>query len=202
MLVKTSGIKLKLVLENVYDKLKLQTTKPIVSFPYGGEMAASQIRVKMSNNNNSQRIIVPTMQRQRVASPPSLTLGATAYWSALVRSKKPEGREAAFTKGYGKNQVNWSRIGPKIRVVWKSKPEIGPVRKRTIPFLCEQKRQVQFRSTFRTCWVSTGTRKCISLTKLVTLSQYIRESLLSCRCFFIFRNELLNFNFSEPQNFF
>ena len=33
-------------------------------------MAASQIRVKMSNNNNnnSQRITVPTMQKQRVAS--------------------------------------------------------------------------------------------------------------------------------------
>ena len=90
----------------------------------------------------------------------------------------------------------------KIWVIRKSKPKIGPVRIRTIQFPCEQKRQVQFRSTFRTCWVSTGTRKCISLTKLVTLSQYIRETLFSCWCFFIFRNKLLNFNFSEPQNSF
>ena len=29
--------------------------------------------VKMSNNNNSQRIIVPTMRKQRVASPLLLT---------------------------------------------------------------------------------------------------------------------------------
>ena len=35
MLVETSGIKLKLVLENVYDKLKLQTTKTTVN--YGGD---------------------------------------------------------------------------------------------------------------------------------------------------------------------
>ena len=77
----------------------------------------------------------------------------------------------------------------KIRMVRKSEPEIGPVRKRTIPFPYEQTRQVQFRSTFRTTfrtyWVSTGTRKCISL----TLSQYIRETLFSCRSacvFFLF----------------
>ena len=31
-------------------------TKTVVSSPYGGEMAASQMRVKMSNNNNSQRL--------------------------------------------------------------------------------------------------------------------------------------------------
>ena len=87
----------------------------------------------------------------------------------------------------------------KIRVVQKSKPEIGPVHKRTVPFPCEQKRQVQFRSTFRTCWVFTGTRKCISLTKLATLSQYIRETLLSCRCFMIFWNSLLNLISVSPQ---
>ena len=53
--------------------LKQQTIKTIISPPYGDEMAASQIRVKMSNNNNRQRITVMTMQKQRVASPPSLT---------------------------------------------------------------------------------------------------------------------------------
>ena len=56
------------------------------------------------------------------------------------------------------------------------------------------------RSTFRTCWVSTATRKCISL----TLSQYIRETLCSFRSayFFYFRHKLLNFNFSEPPTLF
>ena len=54
-LLHTSGIKLKFVLENVNDKSKLQRTKTVVSFPDDGEMAASQMRVKMSNNNNSQR---------------------------------------------------------------------------------------------------------------------------------------------------
>ena len=41
-------------------------------------------------------------------------IGAVAYWSALVRFKKPVGREAALTQGYGKNPVNWSRMGPKF----------------------------------------------------------------------------------------
>ena len=81
----------------------------------------------------------------------------------------------------------------RIRVVRKSKPEIGPVHKRTVPFPVNRKRQVQFRPTFRTWWVSTGTYKCISLTKLVTLSKYIRETLFSCRCFFIFRNKPYEF---------
>ena len=54
-------------MENVYDK-------KVISSPYGGEIAASQMTVKISNNNNSQKITVPTMQKQRVASPPSLTL--------------------------------------------------------------------------------------------------------------------------------
>ena len=90
----------------------------------------------------------------------------------------------------------------RIRVVRKSKLEIVPVRKRTVVFPCEQKTQVHFRSTFQTCRFSTSTLKCISLTKLVTFFQYIRETLFSCRCFLIFRNKLLNFDFSEPQNFF
>ena len=62
-LLQTSEIKLKFVLDNVYDRPKLQTTKTVVSSPYGGEMAASQMRIKMSNSNNSQRITVPTMQK-------------------------------------------------------------------------------------------------------------------------------------------
>ena len=74
----------------------------------------------------------------------------------------------------------------KIRVVWKCEPEIRPVRKHTIPFLYEQKRQVQFKSTFRTCQVSKGMPKCISLIKLVPPYQYVGETLFSCQCFFLF----------------
>ena len=119
-------------------------------------------------------------------------MGAILYCYALVCSKRPVGMELAFTQGYGKNSANLSRICPKF----------GPVRKRTVPFLYEQKRYVYFRSTFRTCWVSVGTHKCNSFTKLVTLSQYIRDTLFYCQCFLIFRKKLLNFNFSEPQNSF
>ena len=52
--LETSGIKLKLILENVYDKLKLQAIKIVVSFlcPW---MAAARWEVKISNNNNRQR---------------------------------------------------------------------------------------------------------------------------------------------------
>ena len=61
-LLGASGIKLNSVLENVYDKQKLQTRKAVVSCSYD-EMAASQMRIKMSNSNNIQRITVPTMQK-------------------------------------------------------------------------------------------------------------------------------------------
>ena len=104
----------------------------------------------------------------------------TLIW---VLSKKPAGREVVFTQGYGKNLANWSRIGPKFGWYWKVNQKSG------------RSTNVPFHSTFRTCWASTSTRKCISLTKLVTFSQYIRETLFSCRCFLIFGNKLLNFNF-------
>ena len=62
------GLPLEFVSENVDDKPKLQMTKTAVRFSYAGEMAASQMRVKMSNSNNknNQRITVPTIQKQRV----------------------------------------------------------------------------------------------------------------------------------------
>ena len=107
-------------------------------------------------------------------------------------------RKVAFTQGYRNKPSELVQNMLKIRMVRKSEPEIGPVRQRTILFSYEQNRQVQFRSTFRTCWVSTGTGKCISL----TLSQYIRETLLSACVFFIFRHKLLNFNLSDPQTLF
>ena len=64
------------------------------------------------------------------------------YWYAPVRSKRSVGREVAFTQGYRNKPSEPFQNRFKIRVVWKSEPEIGPFRKRTIPFRYEQKRQV------------------------------------------------------------
>ena len=57
-LLEASGIKQNSLLQNVYDKQKLQTKKAVVSSPCGGQM-----RNKMSNSNNSQRITVLTMPK-------------------------------------------------------------------------------------------------------------------------------------------
>ena len=86
----------------------------------------------------------------------------------------------------------------KIRVVWKSEPEIGPFRKRTIPFRYEQKRQV---GSGPLSGVAGFLRVHTSAFHL--LSPSILEKLFFLAgVFFIFRNELLNFNLSEPQNSF
>ena len=126
-------------------------------------------------------------------------MSAIFYWYALVRSKRPVGEKLHSHRGIETNPMNRSRTGSKFGRYGKVKQKSSLFA--NIPFPYEQKRQVQFRSTFRTCWVSTGTRKCISL----TLSQYITKTLFSCRSacvFFIFRHKLLNFNLSEPQNSF
>ena len=70
------------------------------------------------------------------------TMATILYWYAPVRSKRPVGREVAFTQGYRNKPSEPFQNRFKIRVVWKSEPEIGPFRKRTIPFRYEQKRQV------------------------------------------------------------
>ena len=72
----------------------------------------------------------------------------------LVRSSpfQKAGRErGCIHTGVWKKSSEPVHNKSKIRVVWKSEPEIGPVRKRSVPFPYEQKRQVQFRSTFRAC---------------------------------------------------
>ena len=65
------------------------------------------------------------------------------YWYAPVRSKRPVGSEVAFTQGRGieTNPANRSRIDSNSGGM-ESEPEIGPFRKRTIPFRYEHKRQV------------------------------------------------------------
>ena len=85
-------------------------------------------------------------------------MGAILYWYTPVRSKRPVGRQGAFTQRYRNKPREPVQNRFKIRVLRKSEPEIGPVCKRTIRFTYEQKRQFRFRSTFQTCWVSTSTR--------------------------------------------
>ena len=56
----------------------------------------------------------PDANFMHLSKPIHTAMGAIAYWSSLVLSKKPVGREVAFTQGYGKNPANLSRIGPKF----------------------------------------------------------------------------------------
>ena len=115
-------------------------------------------------------------------------ISATFYWwYALVCSKRPVGEKLHSHRGIETNPVNQSRTGSKFG--WYGKVNQKSSRFTNVPFYSHMNKktgpvQVQFRSTFRTCWFSTVTRKCISL----TLSQYIRETLFSCRsaCSFLF----------------
>ena len=90
-LLDASWIQLKFVLENVYDKPKLQKKKTVFSCHYGGEMATSQLKIKM-RNSNSQRITVRTIQKQCVDSPPSLTLTVSKNLGRMCTNSqcKPE----------------------------------------------------------------------------------------------------------------
>ena len=101
-------------------------------------------------------------------------MSAIFYLYALVCSKRPVGEKLHLHRKT--NPVNWSRIGSKFG--WYGKVNQKSSRLANVPFDSHMnKRQVQFRSTFRICWVSTGTCKCISL----TLSQHIGENFFSCR---------------------
>ena len=124
------------------------------------------------------------------------------FYTGTLRSVPKAGgeRERLHShRGIERNPANLSRIGPKFGKVNQKSDRFANV----IPFPYEQKRQVQFRSTFRTCWISAGTHKCISLTKLVTLSQYIRETPFSCRCFFfIFKTSFYILISVNPQTLF
>ena len=114
------------------------------------------------------------------------------YWYAPVHSKRPVGGEVAFTQGYR----NKPREPRKIWVVWKSEPEIRPFRKCTIPFWYEHKRQV---CSGPLSGLAGFLRVHASAFHL--LSPSILEKLFfPAGVFFIFRNELSNFNLSEPQN--
>ena len=123
-------------------------------------------------------------------------------YTGTVRSV-PKAKKASRERGciqtvVWKNPANRSRIGPKFG--WYGKVNQNSGRFTNLPFHFRMNRKG--RSTVQNCWVSTGTRKYISLTELVTLSQYIRETLFSYQCFLISGNKLSKFNFSEPQNSF
>ena len=90
----------------------------------------------------------------------------------------------------------------KIRVVLKSKSEIGPVRKRNVLLRCEQKRHVQFRSTFRTCGLLLVQASAFHLLSWLLSPNILEELSLFAGIFSIFRNKLLYFYFNEPQNSF
>ena len=114
-----------------------------------------------------------------------------------VRSTRPVGREVALTQGYRNKPSEPFQNTFKIRVVWESEPEIGPFRKRTIPFRYEQKRQVCSGPLFGLAGFLR-----IHASAFHLLSPSILEKLFfpAGVFIFIFRNELLNFNLSEPQN--
>ena len=113
-------------------------------------------------------------------------------------------REVAFTQGcrYKPNKPVQNMF--KIRMVRKSEPEIEPVRKRTISSAHLNKKG---RSSSGPLFGPAGFLR-YTQEHFTTLSQYIRETLFSCRSacvfFFIFRHKLLNFNLSEhmPQTLF
>ena len=125
-----------------------------------------------------------------------------AYWSALVYPKKPVGREVAFTQGYGKNPANWSRIGPKFGWYGKVNQKSGWFE--NIPFHSRVNRKG--RSSSGPLSGPAGFLQVpASVFHLLSwlLSPSILEKLsFPAGVFLIFRNKLLNFNFSEPQNSF
>ena len=87
-------IKLKFVLRNVYDKLKIQTTDTIVSSAYGGEMVASQIGVKMSNKNNTTASESQFLQCRNSALPYPLFLP----W---ITRKRETNKKEVIAWGFG-----------------------------------------------------------------------------------------------------
>ena len=125
----------------------------------------------------------------------------------LVRSdpfQKAGRRDVAFTQLYKNKPSEPVQNRFKIRIVRnsKSEPEIGPVRKRTIPFPYEQKKadpvQVHFREPAGFLRVHASAFHLLSPSILEKLSYPAKVPVF----FFIFRHKLLNFNPSEPPNSF
>ena len=129
--------------------------------------------------------------------PVYMGMGAIAYWYALVHSKKPVGREVAFTQGYGKNPADWSRIGPKF--MWYRNVNQKSGRLANIPFHSRMNRKGSS-SSGPLSGPARFLRLQASAFHLLSwlLSPIILEnSLFLLVYFFIFRNKLLNFNFKS-----
>ena len=75
--------------------------------------------------------------------PVHMTMGAIAYWSALVCSKKLVGREVAFTQVW-KNPANRCRIGLNFEWYRKVNQKSGQFTKVPFHSLVNRKRQVHF----------------------------------------------------------
>ena len=112
------------------------------------------------------------------SSPLHTAMSAILYRYAPVRSKRRVGEKLHSQRGIETNPANWSRIGSKFG--WYGKVNQKSGRFANVPFHSHINKKG--RSTFRTCWNFTGTRKCIS----VTLCQYIGETLFSCRSACVF----------------
>ena len=127
-------------------------------------------------------------------------MGEILYCCALVCSQRPVGREVAFTQGYGENPANRSRIGPKFG--W-----YGKVNRKSGQFA-----NVQFHSRMnRKGRSSSGPlSRPVGFLRLHAsafdlLSWLLSPSILEKLSFIagvFFRNKLLHFYFSEPQNSF
>ena len=129
-------------------------------------------------------------------------MGAIAYLSALVRSKNPVGRDVAFTLGYGKNPVNWSRIGSKFGWYGKVNQESGRFANVLFHFRVHRKgRSISGPLSGPVGFLQVHASAFHLLNWLVSPS-ILEELSFTVSVFLIFRNELLNFNFSEPQNSF
>ena len=129
-----------------------------------------------------------------------MAMGAIAYWSTLVRSKKPVGRKVVFTQGYGKNPANWSRIGPEFGCYGKVNQKLG--RFANVQFHSRVNRKG--RSSSGPLSGSVGFLQ-VHTSAFHLLSWLLSPSILEKLSFpasvLIFRNKLLNFNFSELQKF-
>ena len=129
-----------------------------------------------------------------------MAMGAILYCCALVRSKRPVGREVAFTQRLFEKSSKPVQNRSKIRVVRKCEPEIGPVRKRTVPFPYENSRSSSGPLSGPVGFLRVHTNAFHLLSWL--LSPSILEKLSFTAGVLLFRNKLLNFSFSEPQNSF
>ena len=102
-------------------------------------------------------------------------------------------RSGYIHTGMEKIQRTGPGYGPEIER-YGNEPEIGPVCKFTFPLPCEQKNWSSLSPLSGSVWFLQVTSKTISLTKLVSLSRYIRKTLSLVVFFFNFYKQAFDFN--------